>query len=209
VRELVHALRRSRPTTQPALPVEAATAAVPAALAPAPPLWGLALAGGVRGAPLSERVQWGAGLAAGAFHRAQRVRLVGLLELTWFPEIELARGPAHVRLVELAPGLQARAELQQGDLWLGAHGGLALSFVKARGTDGRERGEARKKVLVALLGLHAELQIAGGFGLLASLGVQLKLHRQRFTVNGAELLDLGRLRPIGTLALSFRWPQGP
>ena len=133
--------------------------------------------------------------------------MIGALDLAWSPEIELAQGAAHARLEELSPGLIARAELRQGDLWLGAHAGLSLSWVHAQGSDGRERGEERQKLVSALFGLHLELEIAEGFGLYGALGLQLRPLRQHFTVNGLDLLDLGRLRPIGSLALSWSWPS--
>lgn len=209
VRELVDALRRSR-----AVVVLAAvpTAGQAAATEPGPPpasapALGPALSLGVRVTPLSERAQWGGLLAGGVAWWSDALRLVGALELAWFPELELARGSSRARVSELAPGLSCRVELQRGALWLGAHGGLSLSLVHAEGSDGREHGDASVQLISVLGGLHGELAIAEGFALYAGLDLQARPRRQRFTVDGTQLVDFGRLRPAASLALT--WSPSP
>ncbi len=204
VRELVDALGRARAPL--AAPVERS---VPTEAPPptARPSIGPTLALGARVAPLSGRAQLGGALAGGAAWRSHALRLVGALELAWFPELALSSGPKQARVSELAPGLFARAELRRGALWLGAHGGLSLSFVQAEGTDGRERGRASAQLLSALFGLHFELAISEGFGLYAGLDLQVQRRRQRFSVDRVELVDFGRLRPLASLALAWSAPD--
>lgn len=209
VREWVHALRRSRAAVTNARDAAADEADAGAGRPASAGDVALVLSGGARVAPLSTRAQWGAAFAAGVAVRPSALRLVGGLELAWSPETELARGPLRATVEELAPGLFARAELRQGDLWLGAHTGLSLSLVHAEGSDGRERGDARVSLASARVGLHVELEVGRGFGLHAGLGLQLRLRRQRFTVAGVELIDFGRLRPAASLALAWRWPSSP
>jgi hypothetical protein len=203
VRELLHGWQKRRAERDAAQ----ASRSEPPAAEPEPPaeddLLGLALAAGAQTAPLSQRLQWGTVIAAGVVVYSDALRLVGGLQLAWSPELELSSGASHATLEELAPGMIARAELRQGDLWLGAHAGLSLSLLHATGSDGRERGEANEKLVSALVGLHAELEIAAGFGLYGGAGLQVRLHRERFTVGRVELIDVGRLRPIATLALAW------
>jgi hypothetical protein len=205
VRELLHGWQQQRAAYAAAHAPQPAPASPPAE--PEPPLddagIGLTLGAGAHAAPLSQRLQWGTLFAVGAVLRYDRLRFVGGLQLAWSPEIELSSGASHATLEELSPGVIARAELRQGDLWLGAHGGLSLSLLHATGTDGRERGEGDEEIVSALVGLHVELAIAAGFGLYGGLALQLRMHREHFTVGRVELIDVGRLRPIATLALAW------
>jgi hypothetical protein len=206
IRELVDALRRSRARASAAAPAEASVTSDALPPAAETSTLGPTLALGARVAPLSGRAQWGGTLAGGAAWRSHALRLLGALELAWFPEVELSRGASQARVSELAPGLFARAEVRRGALWLGAHGGLSLSFVHAEGSDGRERAATRVQLMSVLGGLHLELAITEGLGLYAGLDLQVQRRRQRFTVDGAELVDFGRLRPLASLALAWSSP---
>jgi len=208
VRELADALRRGRASARQAK-ASATGDGVPPAAGAADPIGaalGPAFALGARVAPLSGRAQWGGLLVGGAAWRSRSLRLVGAFELSWFPAIELTSGPARARVRELAPGVFARAELRRAALCIGAHGGLGLSFVHAEGSDGRERGEATTRLVSARGGLHVELAIAAGLGLYFGVDLQARLGRQRFTVDGVQLVDFGRLRPLATLALAWSGP---
>jgi hypothetical protein len=212
VRDLVYEVQRNRAAApqNPELGLEepAAPSATTPTPAPAPPPaaapWGLTAAGGVAIGTLSGLGQWGLALAGGATFDRDPLRLSGRLELRWFPELTAeGSGASEARLSEVAPGLLLRAQWRTSALRLGLRAGIALSFLDADAASARGVGDDAPTVTSLLAGPELELPIAAGFGLSAALELQVRLRRQRYTVLGEELIDLGRVRPLLLLALTW------
>jgi hypothetical protein len=204
VRELVDEVRHNRAQAA-ASELMLEPAAEPAPGPVGAPGWGPRVAaGGLVGTFTgSELGQWGARLAAGAARRDGRLRLAGSGQLDVFSEIELSSAAAQVELFELAPGVLAQAQLRQGAIWLGLRAGLSLSVIDAQGQGARGRGEASRLAPAWSAGVEVEVPLLDGIGLVAALELQARFRRQRFSVEGAEVVDLGRLRPLASIALSW------
>jgi hypothetical protein len=211
VGEVVHEVRTNRERAAREMMLEPAPApasALPpphAAAEPAEAGWGLTAALGAVAGPLggSEFGQWGMRAGAGAAYRSGDVRISGLAELSWFPRLRIARGSSQVRFDELGPGLLARAQLREGSVWLGLRTGAGLSWIDADAQSASSDGEASELVATWLVGFDAEIEIVGGLGLAAAIELQGREPRRRFAVEGEHVVDLGRLRPLALLALTF------
>jgi hypothetical protein len=210
VGEVVHEVRTQRAQAAsleppPAPPPVAAPPPAPTKPAPAR-AWGLTAALGAVAGPLSgsELGQWGVRAGAGAAYRSGGARFAGLAEISWLPPLRITSGDSQVQLDELGPGLLARAQLREGRVWLGLRAGAGLSWIEAEGQSLLARGTP-ESLLVAtwLLGFDTEIEILGGVGLLAALELQGREPRRRFTVERERVVDLGRLRPLGLIALTF------
>jgi hypothetical protein len=179
----------------------------PAAAAPvtAEPAWGarVSVAGALAPLSGSDLGQWGARLAAGPAWRDGPLRISGLVELAVFPELEVQVPPAEVRLFELAPGALAHAQWRQADVWIGLRAGLSFSFLNAEGHSAAGSGEGSELAPAWLFGVDVEVPIGAGVGVAAALDLQARIRRQRFTVAGDQVVDLGRLRPLVSIALTW------
>jgi hypothetical protein len=177
---------------------------------PAAYAWSVRLAAGASAAPLarSNFGQWGVAASAGPALLGRRVRFAGMLELGWYPSLDVTRSGAAVQVREIAPAIAFEAALRTGSVWLGARTGPALGFVSATGeTAAGARGSADADVMSWLFGVNVELPIGAGFGASLGLDAQAQLRRQRFAVNGAQVADLGRVRPFARLLLV--WTPSP
>lgn len=201
VREIVDQLREARSagaTQQLELVLSAP---------PPEPTWQAGAALGAVASPLqgSEAGQWGAYAAAGPLLGSATWRLAGGAELMFMPRVDIHRGDARVGIQELAPGLWLRAQSKQGPLWLGLRTGFALSFIAV---DGRANAdaptdEASVRVASCRIGADAELPLAAGVGLLLGVDLQMRWQRRHFAVDREEAADLGIVRPLFSLALTW------
>lgn len=206
LREVVEEIRSNR--------AQAAAADVMLEAAPEPeepePAAGWDIAVAVAGAvgPLSgsDLGQWGARMSAGPAWRSGALRLAGMLQVTVFPQVELARGASRVRFYEIGPGLLLRAQLRQGLFWFGVRAGPQLSWVKAEGESATRAGEANELTTSLLVGAEVELPIDDGVGIAAGVDLEAHFKRQHFTVEGERVVDLGRLRPVASIALTWNGP---
>jgi hypothetical protein len=205
VREVVDEVRHNREQAAPSdLMLEPAAAA--ADVTAEQPAWGarVSLAGALAPLSGSDLGQWGARLAGGPAWRDGVLRISGLLELAVFPELEVEVPSAEVRLFELAPGALAHAQWRQADVWIGLRAGLSLSFLAAQGHNAASSGEVSGLVAPSwTFGVDVELPIGRGVGVAAALDLQARIRRQRFTVAGDQVVDLGRLRPLVSIALTW------
>ena len=165
---------------------------------------GLGVLAALGGPPAGEPARWGAAATAGPVMLDGSLRLSARAELSWLPPVTAQRAGAQVRFGEIVPALVLHSQLRQGGLWLGAHTGFGLSYVDATGTSSSgESRDATERVALWLVGLELELPMGAGFGLLLGVELQARLRRQRFAVNGTEVVDLGRIRPLAGLALTW------
>jgi hypothetical protein len=171
--------------------------------------WGALFGAGVIVGPQTGAAagQWDVHFRAGPALLISPFRLSLELALGWFPALRIERAGESVRLSELAPGLALHAQLRQAALWLGLHSGVSLVWVQASGRSrSGAQGQASEQLAVLENGFDVELPIAGGLGMELALLAQAWLDRQRFAVNGREVADLGRLRPLALLALTWAVP---
>lgn len=163
------------------------------------PTLGLGLALG----PLSGLAQWGARVHGGIAVVDGPLRFSGLLALSWHPEVDAQGDGARVSVAEVAPGLLARVGFRTRAVWLGLRAGAALSFIEAQAVSARGSGEASVRVVSFVTGLEIEVPIADGIGLVAAVELQTRARRQRFAVLGDAFVDLGRVRPLALLAVTW------
>jgi hypothetical protein len=171
--------------------------------------WGatVAVSGAVGPLPGSELGQWGVRMSAGPALRDGSLRLLAMLQLAVFPQLEIARDARRVQLYELGPGLLLRAQLRQRLVWLGLRIGPELSWVQAEGQSARGRGETTEIVPSLIAGLDVELPLADGVSVGAAVDLEARFKRQRFTIDGARVADLGRLRPVASIGLIWNGPD--
>jgi hypothetical protein len=203
LREVIDEVRhnRARATTVDVTlePVQSGTPASPAGR------WGEAAAVAAALTPLDGRDsgQWGGRMSGGAALRAGPFRLSGLLQMGVFPLVEIEREAAVVRFYELAPGLLVRAQFDHRPWWFGLRGGPQLSVVDAEARAEGSEGEASEVLASFLVGAEVELTIGGGVGIAAAIDLEGRFTRQFFTVAGERVMDLGRVRPIASIALTW------
>ncbi|MFI5308357.1 MAG: hypothetical protein ACHQ53_13440 [Polyangiales bacterium] len=174
-----------------------------------PKSWGALFgAGAIVGPQTGAAVgQWGAHLRAGPSLLVTPFRLSLELALAWFPALRIESAGDSVRVSELAPGLALHAQVRQAALWLGLRSGVALVWVQASGRSrSGTQGQGSEQLAVLENGVDVELPIARGLGVELELLAQTWLDRQRFAVNGREIADLGRLRPLARLTLTWAVP---
>jgi len=148
---------------------------------------------------------WGPALGAGVSLRLDALRFGALAEVTWLPAVTREDAGARVQVQELTPALRLSAQTWLGSLWLGPYTAVAWSVVRAEASSADGMVDDASELSPSwLAGAGIELPLSAGFGLALDLGVQVRLRRQRFSVEGRELADSGRARPVGRLALSFR-----
>ncbi|MGD8860448.1 MAG: hypothetical protein PVI30_10595 [Myxococcales bacterium] len=198
VREVVDSLQRAEAERREAL------------LSPPPPprpephrqlgLHAAAVGAPLQGASLG---QWGAQLGVlGALQWAPH-RVEAELGATLFPSVGVAEGPREARLTELSARLSIAWLHALGPAHVGARAGLTLGTVQVEGRtpDGRT-GEATEVAPGALLLAEARISLGDpGPWLQLWLGAQARLTRRRYTIEGEEVADLGRLRPLLALGL--------
>jgi hypothetical protein len=172
------------------------------------PRVGATLSAGAAFAPLGDTAlgQWGVGVSAGPTFELTDFRLSAELALDVFPALRIERGGARVRYRELQPALLAHAQVREGDLWLGAHTGFALSFADARGERPRVTPGSSDRLPAWTVGVDATLALGAGLGVSLGVDLQVRMRRQRYAIDGDEVADLGRLRPLARLALT--WTTG-
>lgn len=124
------------------------------------------------------------------------------------PDAALASSEQHASVRELAPVLSG-AYLRDGDgAWLGLRTGLAFGSVRVQGLtlDGR-RGSAHE--LAPAWHILGELRLPLGTSAWIDLrvGLEARLVRRRFTIDGDEAVDLGLLRPSAWLGFGYARPM--
>jgi hypothetical protein len=215
VREMVDELHRNQARTPSEAMLQPVRPPPPKPTAPSSaqgPRFGAELGLGglaaVGGPPAGEPARWGAAATGGPVMLDEPLRLSARAELSWLPPVTAQRAGAQVRFGELVPALVLHGQLRQGPLWLGARTGFGLAFVDATGSTSSTGLSAHRTVRTALwlVGLELELPVAAGFGLLLGVELRARFRNQRFEVNGNEVVDLGRLRPLVGLALT--WTTG-
>ena len=186
------------------------TAWVGATVAEPPPrrLWFLAELGAGFAAGLgSPANQGGPRLAAGL--RARR----GGLTLDAFAAMQFVEGFATSSRVgdvitsDLPLALGLRLSAAPGRLSWGGQLELGVRIVDADGvTPFGARGSVRNLVPTTLLGATVALPLRSGVELRALAGVEIALLHLHLAVNEVAVLDLGRIRPVGQLAVVIAIP---
>lgn len=112
-------------------------------------------------------------------------------------DVDLAEQDLAAGLRVLGPGrVRLGGTIEAGARWLHAEGT----------TDGGAMGTASELVPVLSAGPEARLRLRPGVELRAGLAAELAARRQRFALNDVPVLDVGRWRAVGTLALVVTWP---
>jgi hypothetical protein len=150
--------------------------------------------------------RWGFGLGAGPALTLRAWRFAGLLSADWLPVRRSERSQDRVRFWELDAALMMQVQRNLGPIWLGARIGPQLIYLDASGTTGLgETGQPYNRLIWGMaFGVDAEWPLARAFGLAADLQLQTLASHERFTVNGYELVDAGRLRVRMGLSLVLR-----
>lgn len=170
--------------------------------------WRLGFVGqlGAAAAPLGGigYASWGPALAAGVGFGHERVRYELLAEASWMLPAERTAGTAVVEVQEVMPGLRLSAAAPIGEVWLGAYTAFALSLVAAEARNERTSGAESELVPSWLIGVAGELPLTPWVGLTLDVGAQVRLRRQRFSVDDDEVADSGKVRPLARVAIVFR-----
>ncbi len=160
-----------------------------------------ALAGSQPGSALG---QWGASVAAGPMLESARLRSTATLGFIFMPSLGIASAGSSVHFSELSPELTLSLARRIDSVWLGVRSGVAYSFISASGrTAAGASAGAHTRLASWLLGIRAEVPIAASLSLQLGIDLQTRLLHQRFAVNGRDVADLGGLRPLAYLALSW------
>ncbi len=106
---------------------------------------------------------------------------------------------------EITPGVAARVLRGLGAAGrhgVGLGGEITVRAIDARGTGtGGETGSGRVVLPALFGGIEGRVAFTRALSLRLAAGVDVALYRQRFSVNGAPVGDLGRARPLAHLAL--------
>lgn len=191
-------------TGDPNAHADSATQTDARALAPFADLRAGALVGTQAGTTLG---QWGTQLAAGAGLGGAAFRASATLGIVIFPSLQVTRAAGQVRFSELSPELLITLGRRLDWLWLELQSGVLYSSISATGsTPTGVSASTHAQHASWLLGVQADAPIHAGFSLALGFDLQTRVVRQRFLVNGRELVDLGALRPLAHIALRFCGP---
>lgn len=169
--------------------------------------WLLDLGLAVGSQPGSDLGQCGLGMGAGARLHISDLSLAALGVFRFFPSIEIENEQGRVSYSELGPGLAILGLLHASSLAVGLQLGSLLRLVDAEGETPAGETGSRQELVPALFSLfQVELELSLRFALRIGAGLEINLRRQRFTVNGREAADLGRLRPMAQAALVYQLP---
>jgi hypothetical protein len=151
--------------------------------------------------------RWGLGIGAGPTLESDAWRAGLRLGLDWYPDATRWRAGARVTLGELTPLLLTAAQWRHEGFGLGAHVGLGVALLHARGETARGRsGSANAQTVAALLGVVIEQTLVQGLGIAASLDLQVRGLHQQFDVNGTTLVELQRSGLVAALELVWSAP---
>jgi hypothetical protein len=139
--------------------------------------------------------QLGGAIGTGARYRGDGWMLEGLLAGWLLNGTDSAGAGARVQTRELELNLGIRGLLAGDLLAAGVHVELLTRLVTADGTapDGRT-GDAFRVVPALRAGPELRLEFAPNVALRLAIGADLALRRQRFSVTGNEIVDLGGVR---------------
>jgi hypothetical protein len=166
--------------------------------------WLLDLGLEVGSQPGSDLGQWGLGMGAGARLRISDLSLAAQGLFRFFPSVEIESEQGRVSYRELGPGLAILGLLHASPLAVGLQLGSLLRLVDAKGmTPAGETGSRQELVPVLFSLFQVELELGLRFASRIGAGLEINLRRQRFAVNGREVADLGRVRPMAQAALVF------
>ncbi len=123
------------------------------------------------------------------------------LELRPFLPVESESSTGTARLTELDAFLRAHALLSGGPLAAGIQLATGPRILQATGTapDGRS-GDATRVVPMVHFGPEARFALGEVVSLRLAFGLDVSLRRQRFSVLGGEVADLGSIRGSGDLS---------
>lgn len=143
----------------------------------------------------STEQQLGGAIGTGARYRARGWLAEALLAGWLLNGTESEASGARVRTRELELNAGVRALIANDDLAAGAHLEFLTRFVSADGTasDGRT-GDVFRLVPALRLGPEVRILFGPNVALRVAAGADLALRRQRFSVTGDEIVDLGSLR---------------
>jgi len=161
-------------------------------------------AGAIGGQPEAQvALQAGAGMAVAAGD----ARLEALAVARWVTPIDVTSAGREVVLDEVAAGVGVRGSLRWGRFGAGIELEPGVRFIDARGRspDGRT-GSLFRVVPVARGGLSARAVLAPRIELRVFAGVEVALIRQRFSVLGERVVDLGRARGVCDISLVVSAP---
>jgi hypothetical protein len=124
------------------------------------------------------------------------------------PTFLVAEGPAgELRARELGFAFEARARWVSGTIAVGAtvEAGARALLVDGRTVAGTEGQTVR---LIPYLGVGPELQFAvwRSLSLRGAVALEMSLIRQRFSLNGETILDVGRARVVAELGIAASLP---
>jgi hypothetical protein len=164
-------------------------------------------AAGVTGGNGSNDGELGAALATGARHGARQLFVEGVAGLWLLEGTDRNVARAAVRTRELELSLSLRGLVDVETFAVGAHFGFVSRVVAAKGTapDGRT-GEATSLVPLLRLGPELRWRATRNVDLRAAGGFDLALARQRFSVVGEPVTDLGTTRTSYELAVVVALP---
>lgn len=124
----------------------------------------------------------------------------------WTPEAQAAAS-GRVKLFELAPGFELRADVPLDVFRIGAVVGAELRLIEADGTTaGGATGSAQAVVPSLLAGPSLAWPFAKRFDLRLVLVVSFPLREQHYALSGASVADTGPLRAGAALTLGFVLP---
>lgn len=163
--------------------------------------------GGVTGGNGSTDAQLGAALASGLRHGSPGAFFEGLAGIWLLSGTDDDLPTAAVRTRELELQLSSRALLASDALAFGLHFDAGLRVVAAHGTasDGRT-GEATSLVPLLRLGPELRFRATKNVDLRGAAGFDLALRRQRYSVVGEEVTDLGSTRASFELGVVVALP---
>lgn len=134
--------------------------------------------------------------------------LLGLgLGVDGYPGSERTRRGSLVQLREVAPRVRAEAGKRWHDTTLSVHGGLALLLLDSTGRSERGHvGEQSARSVAWLVGLGLDRELTRWLSARAFVDLTVQAQRQLFEVNGATVLDLGRVQLGLGLELALHLP---
>jgi hypothetical protein len=139
--------------------------------------------------------RWGFGLTGGPVLELDGLRLGAALAFDAFPSIGVEHEGDLVRFWEWAFGAAVHAQVRTGAIWLGARAGPELVGLDAYGRTGSGNdGRERPTTWALRAGLDAEIPLNLYVSVVASLQLQALAQRLHLDVNGASLVDVGRVR---------------
>lgn len=129
------------------------------------------------------------------------------LGLDGFPTVQRTFRGSLLNTHELSPHARVELSWRMRALAISAHTGAALALISVRGsTPANNSGTRNVKTWSWLVGLGVAHELTKALAVRANVDVVLHATRQRFEINGAEALDLGRAQLVLGIELVLRAP---